>query len=405
MFGAITTPGAQALGAAATPGAAAATPAAGGLFGAPAAAPTAAAAPTFGAAALAPTFGGGLAGAKPAAAPATGGGLFGATPAAAPAGGGLFGASPSAAPATGGGLFGATPASATAGGGGLFGATPSLASTGAAGGLLGGLSPALAAPAAPQAAQRSQAEQDLDRLRAAFTVGEGNPEYRFRHFFVDLLEGPQGRVKPAGVDNLRWQEALEEAGSVEGLEGSLWPHPVGYQRPGFAELQDRLKKQEECLAGYTQFLLDCRERIMLIQQSHEAQVLARLEACRKTHEKQRQQLLALMRRIDFLEGRPFRRPMTQAEEQLGASLRALVLELQQGTASLPGRIEAVAATARMHYPVRRIPEGEMALDGHGVAETNKVLSDCAAALQELERTLTKDRRDVGIIVKHRAEGQ
>lgn len=376
MFGAITTPGAQALGAAATPGAAAATPAAGGLFGAPAAAPTAAAAPTFGAAALAPTFGGGLAGAKPA-----------------------------AAPATGGGLFGATPASATAGGGGLFGATPSLASTGAAGGLLGGLTPALAAPAAPQAAQRSQAEQDLDRLRAAFTVGEGNPEYRFRHFFVDLLEGPQGRVKPAGVDNLRWQEALEEAGSVEGLEGSLWPHPVGYQRPGFAELQDRLKKQEECLAGYTQFLLDCRERIMLIQQSHEAQVLARLEACRKTHEKQRQQLLALMRRIDFLEGRPFRRPMTQAEEQLGASLRALVLELQQGTASLPGRIEAVAATARMHYPVRRIPEGEMALDGHGVAETNKVLSDCAAALQELERTLTKDRRDVGIIVKHRAEGQ
>ena len=118
----------------------ASTPAAGGLFGAPAAAASTPAA-------------GGLFGAPAAAAstPAAGGGLFGAPAAAAstPAAGGLFGAPAAAAstPAAGGGLFGAPAAAAStpAAGGGLFGAPAAAASTPAAGGGLFG-TPA-AAPA------------------------------------------------------------------------------------------------------------------------------------------------------------------------------------------------------------------------------------------------------------------
>eukprot|EP00929_Paragymnodinium_shiwhaense_P038897 TRINITY_DN20488_c1_g2_i1.p1 TRINITY_DN20488_c1_g2~~TRINITY_DN20488_c1_g2_i1.p1 ORF type:complete len:2317 (+),score=571.89 TRINITY_DN20488_c1_g2_i1:93-7043(+) len=140
------TPQAQYTAPASEAGAATATAAAGGLFGA---------ASTPGAA----SSGGGLglfgAPAGSSGAAATGGGLFGAS--AASTGGGLFGASASTsgAAATGGGLFGASAASAGAAatGGGLFGA--SAASTGS---LFGG---AAAAAAPVGAADPVQAYKEL----------------------------------------------------------------------------------------------------------------------------------------------------------------------------------------------------------------------------------------------------
>ena len=123
-----------------------ATPAttSGGLFGAAPAASSASGG-LFGSApapATPATTSGGLFGAAPTSAPATGGGLFGAASASTPAttSGGLFGAALASTPATtGGGLFGASPAAASTGGG-LFGSAPPASS--AAGGLFG------AAPAA-----------------------------------------------------------------------------------------------------------------------------------------------------------------------------------------------------------------------------------------------------------------
>ena len=125
-------------------GAAPASSASGGLFGAAPAASSASGG-LFGSApapATPATTSGGLFGAAPTSAPATGGGLFGAASASTPAttSGGLFGAALASTPATtGGGLFGAAPAAASAGGG-LFGSAPPASR--AAGGLFG------AAPAA-----------------------------------------------------------------------------------------------------------------------------------------------------------------------------------------------------------------------------------------------------------------
>ena len=107
-----------------------------------------------------------------------------------------------------------------------------------------------------------------------------------------------------------------------------------------------------------------------------------------------------MRRVDFLEGRPFRRSLGAREEALGRKLRDLALELQRGTASLPGRVEAVAATARMHFPMRRADPGELPLEREALPEVNLILADCTRALQELEATILKDKRDLDIVARH-----
>ena len=266
----------------------------------------------------------------------------------------------------------------------------------------GGAAPASAAGAS---AAVSPAEQELRRLRAAFTVCEGNPEYRFRRLLLDLDEGGALRARgmPGGVDRRLWSEALQEAqqlGELEGLEGALWPRPVGLDTSGFAGLQARLKEQDVASEAFSKFLLDCRQRLLELQQSHEAQVLSRLRACRREQERQRHRLVLLMRRVDFLEGRPFRRNLVVKEESLGRKLRDLALELQRGTASLPGRVEAVAATARMHFPMRRADPGELPLEKEALPEVHLILADCTRALQELEATILKDKRDLDIVARH-----
>ena len=258
---------------------------------------------------------------------------------------------------------------------------------------------------APGAVPASPAEQELGRLRAAFAVGAENPEYRFRRLLLDLDEGGALRAQgmPAGVDRRLWGEALQEAqqlGELEGLEGSLWPSPVGLSGSGFADLQRRMNEQDAASGAFQKFLLDCRQRLLELQQSHEAQVLGRLRACRREQERQRHRLVLLMRRVDFLEGRPYRRSLGAREEALGRKLRDLALELQRGTASLPGRVEAVAATARMHFPMRRADPGELPLEREALPEVNLILADCTRALQELEATILKDKRDLDIVARH-----
>lgn len=51
------------------------------------------------------------------------------------------------------------------------------------------------------------AARDLEALREAYTPGA--PRFRFQHLLLNVVDAPGARVKPPGVDELRWREALQ----------------------------------------------------------------------------------------------------------------------------------------------------------------------------------------------------
>ncbi|KAL6129765.1 hypothetical protein ACLB2K_073114 [Fragaria x ananassa] len=74
----------------------------------------------------------------------------------------------------------------------------------------------------------------------AYKDEPGNPKYGFKHLLFSVTD-PQFRVKPAGVSDIMWAEAM---GKLEGLSSTdrerLWPELV----QGFKDLSQRLKALE-----------------------------------------------------------------------------------------------------------------------------------------------------------------
>ena len=65
--------------------------------------------------------------------------------------------------------------------------------------------------------------------------GVGNPRYRFEHLLLNVVSNPAARVKPGGVDELAWREALQRAGGADNPD-QLWP----VLAQGFKDLLARL---------------------------------------------------------------------------------------------------------------------------------------------------------------------
>ena len=157
--------------------------------------------------------------------------LFGAQPAASAAAPSLFGAQPAAAtptPLLGGGFspFGAAPQQQQQQQMGLALAQPLAFGAGGA-----------AAPQhqQPQAVPDLSAINELEGIRHSYqagpappagsgrhTKGEPHPRFRFQQLLLNVVTDPAQRVKPAGVDELQWREALARAGGPDNAD-HLWP--------------------------------------------------------------------------------------------------------------------------------------------------------------------------------------
>ncbi|KAL6138224.1 hypothetical protein ACLB2K_004795 [Fragaria x ananassa] len=94
------------------------------------------------------------------------------------------------------------------------------------------------APVAPLPC--SLADRDIQAIVDAYKDEPGNPKYGFKHLLFSVTD-PQFRVKPAGVSDIMWAEAM---GKLEGLSSTdrerLWPELV----QGFKDLSQRLKALE-----------------------------------------------------------------------------------------------------------------------------------------------------------------
>lgn len=287
LFGATTTTTTTAFGAAPTPG----------LFGS-------SSAPTF-------SFGG----AQPA---ATQPSLFGAAqPAAAPA----------ASPFSFGGGFGAAPAAQPAAG--LFGqpATQQQQQQQA-----GAISPfGFGAPggaAAPQVPDDS-ALKELQSVKDAYVAGPANHRYRFQYLFLNKVDNPAARVKPADVDELAWREALRRAGGEHNPD-NLWPVAAH----GFQDLLQRKAAQDAAMREHEERLERLQQMVAALAQRQQAVLREQLDGVKRRHAELCKQLLRVLRYVS-----------APPAVRLAVHVALLSLDSRLAPAQLVGRCPARAPPA------------------------------------------------------------
>ena len=78
--------------------------------------------------------------------------------------------------------------------------------------------------------------KELEAIASAYNPGSSR--FRFNHLFLNVVDHPGARVKPADVDELQWRAALQQAGGPENPD-RLWP----VQAKGFRDLIARKNAQ------------------------------------------------------------------------------------------------------------------------------------------------------------------
>jgi len=209
-------------------------------------------------------------------------------------------------------------------------------------------------------------ERELMAIAKAYNADANNPEYRFRHFFHNVTE-PHHRVRPPGVDELKWRNLLEDVGGEHNAAG-LWPVPGD----GFKCLAERAAVQDAELANQREYLKAVQDRARDIERFRGAQLAERVQRVAKTHAELSHRLLRVMRKLEGAEGEyhaqqggggselasgkggsypyprsaPAQEGLNEHERELAARLRKLQGALGKSANSLPRRVDAIAAAQR-----------------------------------------------------------
>ena len=295
----------------------------------------------------------------------------------------------------------------------------------------------------------SQVANDLQALDAAFNPKATNNSYRFRHLFTNVVTSDQSvslAAKPANVDGVQWQEAIDEVETLESLTAGsrpanerLWPVGAGYgDTSGFQELITRAQSQEAEILKHKEFLERVQGTIAGITRKHEVDIQKAIQNCRAKYEEQTHKLIHIMRFVDFLEHRAFRHPFTSQEDELAKKLSKLQGAFQEGggarlapntqvyrsyvkgsssgearagdLAQLPKRIEALAALAR-EVKAHKKASGQVQLGSgadklvSGFSQENcekicETLSKYLEAVSKVQTSLQRDLVHMDIMEKH-----
>ncbi|KAF7123821.1 hypothetical protein RHSIM_Rhsim12G0102200 [Rhododendron simsii] len=245
----------------------------------------------------------------------------------------------------------------------------------------------------------SLADRDIQAIVDAYKEDPGNPKYAFKHLLFSVTE-PQFRIKPTGVSDIMWAEAM---GKLEGMESSnrerLWPHLV----QGFKDLSQRLKLQDEVIlsdaerlrmtqsnvkmvlslslslslhtCGAKQLIYDVQFHICALQlQRHfQADTLPWIERLRQKEQGLQRRLLRVdlllldvahfasllehfyvficcpkvMRIVEALEGKGCRMPLMKGEVELAEKLATITRQLKGSGAELSRRVQNLLTVARV----------------------------------------------------------
>ncbi|WIA33449.1 hypothetical protein OEZ86_006581 [Tetradesmus obliquus] len=313
-----------------------------------------------------------------------GGAAASSTPAFGAASAPAFGAPATSTPS----LFGASSTPA-------FGAATSTPAFGTS--TFGSSTPAFGASSTPAFVKR-----ELESIATAYMPGHSS--YRFQHIFLNVLDNPAQKVKPAAVvDELSWKQAMRDAGGPDNPD-RLWPVAAN----GFDDLVKRTQAQAEGLAANRARLTELREHAYK-QAQRQAGIIARVARAREQHMELSNRLLGVARHVDGLEGRiasfmGLRGELSRGKEaNLSRALEAVEAQLSPTSpAGLQRRLDALAAACRLRASSGTLgmggsTQGGVKLDEASLAQLFAVLKEHVEGLKQLQEVLRRDVLDVEIM--------
>ncbi|XP_031386059.1 nuclear pore complex protein NUP54 [Punica granatum] len=252
------------------------------------------------------------------------------------------------------------------------------------------------APVAPLAF--SLADRDIQAIVDAYKEDPGNPKYAFKHLLFSVTD-PHYRVKPAGVSDVMWAEAM---GKLEGMESTdrerLWPELV----QGFKDLSNRLKLQDEVIISDAERLRMTQTNVKMLQRHFQADTLPWIQRMRQKEQGLQRRLLRVMRIIEALESKGCRLPLVKGEAELAEKLAAVTRQLKGSGAELSRRVQNLLAISRaqangiggasMYLP------GSTKIHDQSLADLQEVLQQQTEATARLGNVLKRDIRDMEIIM-------
>ncbi|OMO60470.1 Nucleoporin Nup54/Nup57/Nup44 [Corchorus capsularis] len=250
----------------------------------------------------------------------------------------------------------------------------------------------------------SLADRDIQAIVDAYKEEPGNPKYAFKHLLFSVTD-PQIRVKPAGVSDIMWAEAMAK---LEGMESTdrerLWPQLV----QGFKDLSQRLKLQDDVILSDAERLRMTQSNVKMLQRHFQAETLPWIQRMRQKEQSLQRRLLKMMRIVEALESKGCRLPLMKGEVELAEKLAAITRQLKGSGAELSRRVQnlltvsrvqanAIGAGGSLYLP------GSTKIHDQSLADMQEVLQQQTEAIARLGNVLKRDIRDMEIIMAEDTE--
>ncbi|XP_054786040.1 nuclear pore complex protein NUP54 [Prosopis cineraria] len=244
----------------------------------------------------------------------------------------------------------------------------------------------------------SLADRDIQAIVDAYKE-PGNSKYAFKHLLFSVTE-PQYRVKPAGVSDIMWAEAM---GKLEGMESAdrerLWPQLV----QGFKDLSQRLKIQDEVIVSDAERLRITQSNVKMLQRHFQADTLPWIQRLQQKEQILQRRLLRVMRIVEALEGKGCRIPLTKGEAELAEKLATITRQLKGSGAELSRRVQNLLTVSRVqangggHGGPLYLP-GSTKIHEQSLSDLQEVLQQQTEAIAKLGNVLKRDIRDMEIMM-------
>ncbi|KAG4989992.1 hypothetical protein AAZX31_11G253900 [Glycine max] len=245
----------------------------------------------------------------------------------------------------------------------------------------------------------SLADRDVQTIVDAYKDDPGNPKYAFKHLLFSVTE-PQFRVKPAGVSDIMWAEAI---GKLQGMESPdrerLWPQLV----QGFKDLSQRLKIQDEVIVSDAERLRITQSNVKMLQRHFQADTLPRIQRLKQKEQILQQHLLRVMRIVEALEEKGCRIPLTKGEAELAEKLATITRKLKGSGAELSRRVQNLLIVSRVKANSNGFGSsvylpGSTKIHEQSLGDLQEVLQQQLEAIARLGNVLKRDIRDMEIMM-------
>lgn len=250
----------------------------------------------------------------------------------------------------------------------------------------------------------SLAERDIQAIVDAYKDDPGNPKYAFKHLLFSVTE-PQCRIKPAGVSDIMWAEAM---GKLEGMDSAsrerLWPQLV----KSFKDLSHRLKLQDEVIVSDAERLRTTQSNVKMLQRHFQADTLPRIERLRQKEQGLQRRSLRVMRIVEALEGKGCRLPLTKGEVELAEKLAGIIRQFKGSGAELARRVQNLLTVSRVQAnanggSISVYLPGSTKIHEQSLTDMQEVLQQQTEAIARLGNVLKRDSRDMEIIMSEDTE--